>query len=165
VLDAMTDPGVPPTDFERFSEHFPLDGDLTLQLLKGHLLVETALREVFEQQLAHPLALNGERGTQLTCHQVICLTEAITPISNKVPWLWIAIRKLNSIRNDLAHQLSPKDLARKVNDLIKYVRDNSFEVEIITRALEIERSQDLLVTFIAMCTCLSALKTALLDGI
>ena len=153
------------SDFERFSEHFPLNGDLTLQLLKGHLLVETTLREAFEQQLAHPSALNGERGTQLTCHQIICLTQAITPISDKVPWLWVAIRKLNSIRNDLAHQLSPNDLAKKIDALTKYVRDNSPEVEMITEILEIDRDQDLIVTFVAMCTCLSALKTTLTDGI
>src|SRR5690606_28177688 len=113
----------------------------------------------------HPGALSGERGTQLSCQQVICLTEAITPISDKMPWLWVAIKQINSIRNDLAHQLSPKDLGKKIESLTRYVRENSPEVERISKEFGIDPDQELVVIFVAMCTCLAALKAALSEGI
>ena len=73
-------------DLERHKNHFPSGSDLTLQALKGHLLVEVLLREVFELQLPHPKALKGSRGTSFNCHQIICLVEAMT-LHTQVPQL------------------------------------------------------------------------------
>jgi hypothetical protein len=146
-------------DFERFRTHFPENGDLTLQLLKGHLLVETALREIFEAQLFHPKALTGERGTQLTCHQIICLTEAITPVSQNMPWLWVALRRLNTIRNDLAHQLQPKDLEQRLSSLIEYVEKSGpdFAGKLEEFGLVAGPEKRVLLLFLSLATCLSAL--------
>jgi hypothetical protein len=109
---------------DRFLDHFPSEGDLTLQLLKGHLLVEELLREALSFLLPHPKALEGERGATFNCHQVICLAEALTPVQAGVPaWAWVAAKQLNVLRNDLAHKLVPKALDTRVSSFIRYIRE------------------------------------------
>ncbi len=55
-------------DWPRIEKHFPVGADLTLQVLKGHLLVEELLREIFSSLLSYPDALKGNRGTSFECH-------------------------------------------------------------------------------------------------
>ena len=148
-------------DLSRFLDHFPIEGDLTLKILKGHLLLEEIMREIFIMQLPHPDSLNGNKGTSLDCHKVICLTEAITPISHTIPWVWVATKKLNNIRNDLAHQLSPSGLENKVSDLINYVNKESPEIDEIKKEMNVPGDNDLFLVIIAMCACLSSLKFAI----
>ena len=110
------------TDQERFMEHFPFEGDMILQILKGHLLVEEHIREIVKLQLPHSSALNGNDGASYDCHQMICLAEAITPESNINSWLWKALKKLNKLRNHLAHRLhDDAALSHKVDDIVKYL--------------------------------------------
>lgn len=145
-------------DAEKFLEHFPEEGDLTLQVLKGHLLVEETLRELFIMQLPYSKVLKGNGGTSFDCHQVICLVEAMTIHSQRIPWIWQAAKKLNNIRNDLAHQLSPKGLDDKVESLITFVKKESPELrDIVTEEGSLE-GEDLILVMIAMCSCLSSLK-------
>lgn len=105
----------------RVLEHFPRDAPLELQVLKGHLVIEVQLRDLFEMQLAHPNALKGGEAPKFDCHQIICLTHAISQASNHEQWLWPALKTLNSIRNSLAHKLDQKDLESKVASLVKRV--------------------------------------------
>jgi len=90
-------------DLEKFLDHFPANGDRDLQILKGHLLVEEWLQDILHLQLCYPNALTGPKGAKIECHQLICLVEAITPHSQGMPWVWVAAKKLNTLRNDLAH--------------------------------------------------------------
>ncbi len=92
-------------DRERFMSHFPFEGDTTLQILKGHLLVEEHIRQLVTLQLPTPKALTGSDGASYDCHQMICLAEAITAESNQEQWVWKALKKLNKLRNFLAHNL------------------------------------------------------------
>ncbi|TZF81994.1 hypothetical protein FW784_13445 [Lysobacter lacus] len=108
-------------DFGRIQEHFPDGADMTLQVLKGHLLVEELIREIFGLLLTFPDALRGERGTRFECHQVICLVQAISPHSASEPWIWDAAKRLNGIRNDLAHNLEPRAVDEKIKSLIQFV--------------------------------------------
>ena len=145
-------------DRNKFSEHYPFEGDLTLQVLKGHLLVEEILREIFEMMLPHPKALSGSKGASFDCHQIICLVESITPNSQAMPWVWVSAKKLNNIRNDLAHQLNPKGLSDKVNDLIKYVMKNTPQLKEFRRELAVPDGNDLYIVIMAICNCFSSLK-------
>lgn len=108
----------------RIFEHFSDEAPLELQVLKGHLIIEVQLRELFELQLAHPLALKGSEAPKFDCHQIICLVQAISPHTNQEHWLWPALKTLNSIRNSLAHQLDQKDLVAKVKSLVKRVNSD-----------------------------------------
>ena len=147
-------------DALKFEKHFPAEGDLTLQVLKGHLLVEEILRELFIMQLPYSQALKGNGGTSFNCHQVICLVEAMMIHSQRHPWVWQAAKKLNNIRNDLAHQLSPKGLEGKVDGLIAFVKKEN--PKLIEEANEEGLSVgELIIILIAMCSCLSSLKPIL----
>ena len=145
-------------DASKFEEHFPTDADLTLQVLKGHLLVEEILRELFIMQLPYSRAMKGSGGTSFTCHQVICLVEAMTIHSQGIPWIWQAAKRLNNIRNDLAHQLSPKGLEDKVDGLIAFVKKENPELIEEASKEGVPECEDLIITLIAMCSCLSSLK-------
>ncbi len=148
-------------DVSKFVQHFPTDGDLTLQVLKGHLLVEEILRELFVMQLPYSTVLKGSGGTSFNCHQVICLVEAMTVQSQRMPWIWQASKKLNSIRNDLAHQLSPKGLGGKVEGLITFVKKENPELNEIVAEGGLPEGEDLIMIIMAMCSCLSSLKPIL----
>lgn len=74
---------------------------LDLIILKGHLLIEEQLRHIIDERVKNPKAL---RKADLDCHECICLVEAFFPTDFE-PWLWPALRKLNKIRNNIAHKV------------------------------------------------------------
>jgi uncharacterized protein YutE (UPF0331/DUF86 family) len=81
--------------------------DLTLIILKGHLLVEAALVDICARLLANPAALEEENvrfSTRLNLVQAL-LDDDILPEN-----IWHALRHLNRIRNALAHNLEPKNI-------------------------------------------------------
>jgi hypothetical protein len=91
--------GIDKLAVQRMIDHYPADADITLQVLKGHLILEENLRELLDALLVNPSALNGKKGTSLTCHQVICLAHALTPIPfDSYSWLWSSAKQLNSLR-------------------------------------------------------------------
>ena len=149
-------------DWQRIEHHFPDGADLTLQVLKGHLLVEELLRQIFDLLLANPRALQGDRGTSFECHQIICLVEAITPHSSLEPWVWSAAKRLNNLRNDLAHNLEPKALDQKVKALITFVTHDNGVVKGILDRLGTPEGMKFKAVILAMCGCLSSLKALIL---
>jgi len=74
--------------------------DLTLSTLKGHLLIEEQLDNFITARLPNPGALEGAR---LTFDLKIKLAHAIA--SEDRPEVWLALRKLNKLRNSLARKL------------------------------------------------------------
>jgi hypothetical protein len=149
-------------DLSKFIEHFPFESDLIIQILKGHLIIEEIMRELLDLQLSSPQSLKGNKGASFDCHQVICLVEAITPEAKNMPWAWDAAKKLNGIRNDLAHQLNPKGLNHKITDLVKVVHKNSPESEIIARELGFPEGNDLFIVILSLGCCFSSLKQVLI---
>lgn len=156
MADQIEDPG-----WLRIEKHFPEGADLTLQVLKGHLLVEELLREILGLLLAHPDALKGNRGTSFECHQVICLVQAISTHSTDEPWIWDAAKRLNGIRNDLAHNLEPKALNEKVLRLIQFVTHDNTVVKKILDRLGTPEGMEFKAVILAMCGCLAGLKAAI----
>jgi len=104
--------------FDRFLKLMPSGSDIELVVLKAHLLVEEQLRQVIDERVKTPTALKDAR---LECHQCICLVEAFFPEDVK-PWLWKALKKLNNIRNAVAHSIEPKGLQDKLDDFVRSVR-------------------------------------------
>lgn len=104
----------------RHQSHFPSGAELSIQVLKGHLLVEELVRELVRARLPHNEALEGESGASFTCHQMICLAQAIAPNSDALPWIWRAAKKLNNIRNKLAHRLDYAVLKKDVETFTSY---------------------------------------------
>ncbi|MGA9998093.1 MAG: hypothetical protein WBP93_21950 [Pyrinomonadaceae bacterium] len=98
-----------------FLQHMPYgESDLTLIVLKGHLLIEQKIREFIRERMLTPTALDMAR---LNAHQAICLAEALTLPNEEPKNLWSVIRKVNSLRNQLAHKLEPQDIERRVKEI------------------------------------------------
>jgi len=158
----MTSDATESSDWDRIEAHYPDDADLTLQVLKGHLLVEEILRDIFELLLSDPSALRGDRGTSFECHQIICLVQAMSEHSRGEAWLWFAAKRLNGIRNDLAHNLEPRSLEAKVASLIQFVTHDNPVVKGILDRLGTPEGMEFKAVILAMCGCLSSLKRLVL---
>ena len=130
----MTDSILEDPDWERIEQHFPDEADLTLQVLKGHLIIEEQLRAILSRLLFYPEALKGDQGASFDCHQVICLVQAATKYTHDESWIWQAAKRLNRIRNALAHNLAPASVDAKIQSLIDFVtRENPTVQRILQR--------------------------------
>lgn len=105
--------------FERFQEHLPIGDDLTLMILKGHLLIEEQVWLLICNRVVSIVALEK---AELTTHQKLCLAEALLDDFSRsvqeTDWLWPALKKLNKLRNDIAHNLTPSGIADRIRDFI-----------------------------------------------
>lgn len=97
--------------FERFVKLLPYGNDLTLVILKGHLLIEEQVRQIIDERVKKPDVLKDAR---FDCYQAICLAEALCPMDEE-PWFWEAVRKLNKIRNDISHNIELDGLEDQVH--------------------------------------------------
>lgn len=98
-----------------FINTMPKSDDITLIVIKGHLLLEEQLRNIFKSNFNNPKALNKSK---FEISQIITIVEAIFE-NDENNNFWESIRKLNTIRNDIAHNIENKGLNDKVNNLIK----------------------------------------------
>lgn len=90
---------------ERVRKHLPSGSDLTLIALKGHLLAEEALDDLVRFYCQQPEHLENVE------IRFLVKAKIARALSGHIVWtgLWPLIDALNSVRNDLAHNLeSPK---------------------------------------------------------
>ena len=102
--------------FRRFLKLLPHGEDLTLVILKGHLLIEEQVRKIIDERVRKPDAL---KDAKLECHQAICIAEALCPEEEE--YIWNAVKKLNNIRNELAHKTEPVGIDDRIEDFINSV--------------------------------------------
>lgn len=119
--------------FERFLRRLPPGRDMTLMVLKGHLLIEEQVRAIIDLHVEKPEAV---RRAKLDDYQAICLAEAFLPLPRE-PWLWVSVKKLNTLRNEIAHKIEPGDIDHRIDDLAVSVRP---EVEEQDRQKRLERT-------------------------
>jgi len=88
-------------------KHFPESEDLSLVVAKTHLILEQHLTALIAHCCPCPRHLPDAR---LRFGQKLCLVQALVlmPIADQI---WDALKLLNTIRNDLAHNLEPPKLA------------------------------------------------------
>ena len=98
--------------FRRFYTHLPRSEDQSLVLLKVHLLVEEQIRAFVDERMHRPVALYAAR---LTFHQIACLAEALCTDDIHLN-VWSAVKKLNQMRNDIAHKLEPKSVEGQLRE-------------------------------------------------
>ena len=89
----------------------PRSDNLTLIVLKGHLLVEEELNEILNLKLRLPKALFDAR---LSFNQRLAVLKALLGSERDSGIRFKAIEHLNSLRNKLAHNLEPKALEESV---------------------------------------------------
>ncbi len=90
-------------------------------LLKGHLLIEELLRTYIEQSVPNPREL---RQRDLTFAKCLMLCRAFTP-PDKDSWAFDAAKQLDSVRNEIAHELTSDKLQKKLETFIGIVEPNS----------------------------------------
>jgi hypothetical protein len=115
---------------DRFARLMP-SGDLTLIVLKGHLLIEELLFTLVERGMESPVNL---RDARLRFPQLVHLARAMHGGEdlNKVSRVLLAV---NSLRNDLAHRLESKDIDGRIAGLEKTFTD-ACETELSGQSVE-----------------------------
>lgn len=109
---------LPPVDehaidaFRRFYTLLPRSTDAALVILKIHLLIEEQIRAYVEERVASSASL---KQADLTCHQAIWLAEALCKDDIR-PNVWEAARKLNELRNKIAHNLEPAGVLERMSN-------------------------------------------------
>ncbi|WP_144007160.1 hypothetical protein [Pelomonas sp. KK5] len=98
---------------ERYSGLLPETDDVTLTVLKGHLVVEELLYAIAEEHLENPQYLSKAR---LSFAQLLYVVRALNfiPLPEEA---WQGMVELNALRNALAHKLQPKDVTERLERL------------------------------------------------
>ncbi|MBI3810187.1 MAG: hypothetical protein HY284_06985 [Nitrospirae bacterium] len=99
--------------WERYRQLLPKSDDVSLVVLKGHLIIEEMLYAVAQEHCANPESLVKAK---LTFAQLLHVVRALVklPIGGDC---WEAINLLNGIRNSLIHNLTPKELESRLHAL------------------------------------------------
>ncbi len=92
-----------------------------MAVLKGHLVTEQNFELFFEHTLPAPKALGKAR---LTFHQKLHLYKAFNS-DNKHGWLWGAINKLNSLRNEVGHNLKSDEFIKQKDGFVQFIYDQN----------------------------------------
>ena len=124
----------PNSAWGRYAGFLPETEDVSLVVLKGHLVIEELLVALVERHCFNPKSLTKAR---LSFAQTTYIAQALFRLPESAPW-WEPIQKLNTLRNSLVHQLQPKELEDKVTALYslcwKPKAEDSIVIEPITLA-------------------------------
>jgi hypothetical protein len=93
----------------RVIAHLPAQNDLTLIVLKGHLLVERVMYDIVRSRRQSPSAVVKAK---LSFWKLARLTEGVLGTEAPV-WVWTSIDALNQLRNKLVHELEPTEVERE----------------------------------------------------
>jgi len=117
-------------DMLKFMQHIGVGlGDETLIVLKGHLLLEDLMREFCSSKMENPKPLEEAR---LGFSQIAALTHSLLkhPMQQ---WVWAGVKKVNNLRNMLAHNLEPNNYERKRNELITFICEQDDNNELLEK--------------------------------
>ena len=116
---------VTPNFEDRFKKHLPRSKDLTLIVLKGHLLLEEVINLWLTQLLKNPSALNL---SELSFSKRLCLLRSLLP-DGSFSDAFKATEKLNVLRNKLAHHLDHPKIESLINDFVGVLEDPDTPIE------------------------------------
>ncbi|MBN1393216.1 MAG: hypothetical protein JW947_10500 [Sedimentisphaerales bacterium] len=119
----------------RFRRVMPRSKDLTLIVLKGHLLVEEQLEKIIEDVLSSTSMLKDAR---LSYYQKLKLAQCIvgkkfsqkTNFENREYDFGKASEKLGELRNKLAHNIEVPKMNLLIDNFCSYFEDSITDVEI-----------------------------------
>lgn len=112
----------------QFMTYLPVDyRDSSLVILKGHLLLEVALKDYISKRVRFPSRLNEG---QVSFSSLVLFASSLEDC-DKDRWLWEALKMANKIRNQIAHNLDHPKLSQTEREFIDYVQahDGEFAVE------------------------------------
>ena len=106
-------------------EYLPEEKGFEYIVLKGHLLAEEEMLNYIDRAMPNSTPIIEGR---FSFYQLVQIVEAMRPVGAD-SWLWESLRKLNRLRNAMAHNLQPQGLERKADELAKIVaRHTSLDI-------------------------------------
>lgn len=109
--------------FSRFQEFVKNGDEESLLILKGHLAIEELLLEIVQSIVGSDDNLEDAR---LTFHQKRILAKAGADRNIKDP-VWKILETLNSLRNDIGHNLEPSKSGGLIEKLKSQLRNRDPE--------------------------------------
>lgn len=105
-------------DYATFKKYFPRNDDVTLIVLKGHLLIEEYMYQLLSAHFARPSCLKEAR---LSFSKLKWITQGLCykPFDK---WLWDSIGVVNQIRNAFAHKLEPDGYEGQLDKLFQIMK-------------------------------------------
>ncbi len=111
---------------QRFDQILRTPDELVGLVLRGHLIVEELL---YAAVSAHCQEAGHLRTARLRFPQLVALLRALEKISAVPPNYWTALSELNGLRNALAHNLEPQDLASRATRFVALVAEGSTQAK------------------------------------
>ena len=99
---------------DRMLRLMPMTDDLTLIILKGHLLIEEQLNDFFDRCAMYPRILDGAR---LSFAQKLRVVRAFC-VSPNDSVSWLLADELNRLRNKISHKVEVLDLDALVDAFV-----------------------------------------------
>ena len=110
-------------DFEdRFHKHLPRSNDLTLIVLKGHLLLEEIINNLLKEILPNPNAISD-----FNFYFRLRLVRALLEQTNND--VLDAAEKLNNLRNKLAHHLEHPKIEKYIREFFRLVETSDIPID------------------------------------
>ena len=109
-------------EFDKFYKYISIEsGSETLVVLNGHLLLEDLMMDCCHSKVANDSAL---RDAKLGFLQLLHLCRANL---SHTPQSWVVggLKKMNSLRNKLAHNLEPDDYKKARDEFVALIRSHS----------------------------------------
>jgi hypothetical protein len=106
-------------------EHLPEAENVEVTILKGHLLIEGKLIEYIRKKIDNPDAFDSER---FRFSQLLVVARSLST-KGKFDDLWMSIQKLNTLRNQLAHELEQPELNKALEGFIGFHATHFFQGE------------------------------------
>ena len=109
----------------RFMSHIPANSsDISLPVLKGHLLAEELLTHYVSCKVSHPKHLRLTDNHWGFANKVE-LASSLASNEHHDVWVWSALKKLNALRNRLSHSLESKGLDKLISDFCNSVKPHT----------------------------------------
>lgn len=105
--------------YNELTDHLPdQDADTVLIILKGQLLIEKLVRKFVAARLPNPGVFQKQN---ITAAQCIAIAESMCLANDEPKWLWAQVKKLNAIRNMLAHSLENEKVETRIKSFVSTV--------------------------------------------
>jgi len=103
---------------ERFTRSLMVFDELSQTILKGHLLLEEELSMILDSTIGGPDIISEAK---LTFFQKLKLVQAAF-CDEISPETWGAIEKLNSLRNQMAHQVESPRIPKLISEIVTILK-------------------------------------------
>jgi hypothetical protein len=103
--------------FRNFLLKLPHGKDIVLVVLKGHLLLEEQVKLIVRERVRDFSRLGDAR---FGFYQFVCVANALTGKDDPA-WVWPSLKKLNKLRNDIAHEMDSLSLTSDIEKFVSSV--------------------------------------------